>query len=123
MYSCLLGVTFMSNCVVTLLWYLSEISLPSVVSLVWPLCVRLAFLLPSCERSLVLLPRFFCHSRWRRRRVPSFSSPRPVGARVRRTIIYKVQKPFTSFSVVGVIVDTPRGLPTLSGFSAVISAG
>ena len=49
----------MSDCEVTLLWYLSELSLPSSLSLVWALFVRLAFLLMSCERSLVWLPRFF----------------------------------------------------------------
>ena len=49
----------MSDCEVTLLWSSSEISLPSGVSLVWDLCVCLAFLLPSCERILVWLPRFF----------------------------------------------------------------
>ena len=41
----------MSNCEVTLL--------TSIVSLVWALCVRLAFLLVSVERSLVCISRFF----------------------------------------------------------------
>ena len=41
----------MSDCEVTLL--------PSRVSLVWALCVRLAFLLMFVERSLVWLSRFF----------------------------------------------------------------
>ena len=35
----------------------------------------------------------------------------------------KFTLPFTLLSVVGVIVATPGGLPTLSGFSAIISAG
>ena len=35
------------------------------------------------------LPR--CPYRWRRRRFPSFNSPRPAGSRVRKTIIYIVR--------------------------------
>ena len=50
MYFRLWGVTFVSNCEVTLL--------PSSVSLVWALCVRLAFLVVSLDRSLGWLSRF-----------------------------------------------------------------
>ena len=51
MYFRLWGVAFMSDCEVTLL--------PSSVSLVWVLFVRLAFLLMSVEKSLVWLSCFF----------------------------------------------------------------
>ena len=51
MYLRLWGVTFMSDCEVTLR--------PSGVSLVWVLNVRLVYLLVSIERSLAWLSRFF----------------------------------------------------------------
>ena len=78
MYFRLWGVTFMSNCEVTLRH--------TGVSLVWALNVCLVFLFVFVARLAFMF--FLSPCSWRRRRIPGFISPRSVGAWVRQTITY-----------------------------------
>ena len=82
MYFSLWGVSFISDYGFTLL--------PGSVSLVRALNVCLVFFCVRREKPRLDFPFFLSPCRWRRRLVPGFSLPLPVGAWVRRIIIYYV---------------------------------
>ena len=82
MYFRLWGVTFMSDCEVTLR--------PSGVSLDWALNVRLVFFVCVRQEKPHLDFPFSSPCIWRRRRGPGFRPPRPIGAWMQRTSIYYV---------------------------------
>ena len=106
----------MSDCEVTLL--------PSGVSLVRAISVRLTFLLVSVERSLGWLScLFFALGIGVGAASPALARPVQLAPGCDRLLCIMCVWPFNSVSAVGVIVGTPGGLPTLSGFSALISAG
>ena len=97
---------------------------PSGLSLVWALNVRLVFLFVSVKKSLAWLSRFFL-ARVVGVGAASLALAGPVqlapGCDGLLSIMFL--SPCNSVSAVGVIMATPGGLPTLSGFSAVIRAG
>ena len=115
MYVRLWGVTFMSDCEVTLQ--------PSDASLIWALNVRLVFLFVSVQRSLAWLSLFLALVFGVGAAAPALVCPVLLvpGCNGLLSIIFLF--PCNAVSTVGDLVDTPGGLPTLSGFSAVICAG
>ena len=115
MYVRLWGVTFMSDCEVTLR--------PSGVSLVWALNVRLVFLFVSIKRSLAWLSRFLALVFGVGAAAPALGLPVQLAPGCNGLLYNIFLFPCNAVSPVGVLVATPGGLPTLSGFSAVICAG
>ena len=78
----------------------------------------------SVERSLGWLSRFFfALDVGVGAASPSLSPPVQLAPGCDGLLSIMFVYPFNSVSAVGVVVATPGGLPTLSGFSAIISAG
>ena len=115
MYVRIWGVTFMSDCEVALR--------PSGASLVWAQNVRLVFLFVSVQGSLAWLSIFLALVFGVGAAAPALGRPLPLvpGCNGILSIIFLF--PCNTVSAVGDLVATPGGLPTLSGFSAVIRAG
>ena len=114
MYVCLWGVTFLSNCEVTLL--------PSGTSLVWALNVRLVFLFVTFQRSLAWLSLFLALVFGVGAAAPALGFPLELVFGCNKLIYFMFLFPSPPASAVGDLVDTPECLPTLSGFCAVIRA-
>ena len=115
MYVRLWGVTFMSNCEVTLL--------PSGASLFWALNVRLVFLFVAVQRSLAWISLFLALVFGVGPAAPELGFPLELVPGCNKLIYVMFLFPSPAVSAVGYLVDTPRCLPTLSGFSAAIRVG
>ena len=105
----------MSDCEVTLR--------PSGVSLVWALNVRLVFLFVSVKRSLAWFSLFLALVFGVGAVALALGCPVQLAPGCNGLLSIMFSFPCNVVSVVGVLVATPGGLPTLSGFSAVIRAG
>ena len=105
----------MSDCEVTLL--------PSGASLVWALNVRLVFLFVSVQRSLTRLSLFLALVFGVDAADPALGRPLQLVPGCNELLSIMFLFPCNAVSAVGDLVATPGGPPTLSGFSAVISAG
>ena len=105
----------MSDCEVTLR--------PSGVSLVWALNVRLVFLFVSVQRSIAWLFLFLAVVFGAGAATPAVGCPVQLVPGCNGLLSIMFLFLYNSVSAVGDLVATPDGLPTLSGFSAVIHAG
>ena len=114
MYVRLWGVTFMSDCEVTLR--------PSGVSLIWALNVRLVFFV-SVQRSLAWTYLFLARVFGIGAAAPALGRPVQLVPGCNGLLSIMFLFPCNAVSAVGDFVATPGGLPTLSGFSAVIHSG
>ena len=115
MYVRLWGVTFMSDCEVTLR--------PSGVSLVWALNVRLVFLFVSVKRSLAWISLFLALVFGVGAAAPALGCPVQLAPGCNGLLSIMFLFRCNTVSKVGDLVATPGGLPTLLGFSAVIRVG
>ena len=104
----------MSDCEVT--------QRPSGVSLVWALNVRLVFLFMSVKRSHAWLSLFQALLFGVGAKAPALGCPVQLTPGCNGLLSIMFLFPCNAVSAVGVLVATPGGLPTLSGFSAVIRA-
>ena len=111
MYVRLWGVTFMSDCEVTLR--------PSGVSLVWALNVRLVFLFVSVKRSLAWLSRFRALVFGVGATSPALGRPVQLAPGCKGLLSIMFLFPCNAVSTVGELAATPGGLPTLSGISVI----
>ena len=114
MYARLWGVTFMSDCEVTLR--------PSGASLVWALNVHLVFLFVSVQVSLAWLSLFLDLVFGVGAAAPALGRPLQLVPGCNRLLSIIFLFPCNAVSAVGDLVATPGGLLTLSGFCAVIRA-
>ena len=105
----------MSDCEVTLR--------PSGASLVWSLNLRLVFWFVSVQRSLAWLSLFLDLVFGVGVAAPALGRPLQLMTGCNGLLSIMFLFPCNSVSAVGDLVDAPGGLPTLSGFSAVIRVG
>ena len=115
MYVRLWGVTFMYDCEVTVQ--------PSGMSFVWALNVRLVFLFVSVKISLTWISCFLALVFGVGNAAPDLGHPVQLAPGCNGLLSIMFLFPCNTVSAVGDLVATPGGLPTLSGFSAVIRVG
>ena len=96
---------------------------PSGVSLVWAINICLVFLFVSVKRSLAWLSLFLALVFGVGAAAPDLGRPVQLAPGCNGLLSIMFLFPCNAVSVVGVLVAIPVGLPTLSGFSAVIRAG
>ena len=92
-------------------------------SLVWALNVCLVFLFVSVQRSLAWLSLFLALVFGVGAAAPALGRPVQLVPGCNGLLSIMFLFPCNAVSAVGDLVATPGGLPTLSGFSAVIRAG
>ena len=103
MYVCLWGVTFMSDCEVTLR--------PSGASLVWALNARLVFLFVSVQGSLAWLSLFLALVAGVSASAPDLGRPLQLVPGCNGLLSIMFLFPCNAVSAVGDLVATPGGLP------------